>query len=73
MLALEILKKGIVPFYSASVTNVGSQMVASRAGYIPCWVDTFGNVFDEYYAYDIEAVVGNLKVKNNDCINCGIY
>lgn len=51
-LSLEILKKNIVPFYSASVTNIGSQMVASRAGYIPCWVDTFGNVFDEYYAYD---------------------
>lgn len=51
-LTLEILKKGIVPFYSASVTNIGSQMVASRAGYVPCWIDTFGNVFDEYYAYD---------------------
>jgi len=69
-LTLEILKKGIVPFYSASVTNVGSQMVASRVGYIPCWVDTFGNIFDEYYAYDIEAVIGNLKEIHNDCINC---
>lgn len=60
-LTLEILKKGSVPFYSASVTNVGSQMVASRAGYIPCWVDTFGNIFDEYYAYDIENIVSRLK------------
>lgn len=56
-LTLEILKRGIVPFYSASVTNVASQMVASRAGYIPCWVDTFGNVFDSNYAYDYEEVV----------------
>ena len=60
-LTLEILKKEIVPFYSASVTNIGSQMVASRAGYIPCWVDTFGNIFDKYYAYDIENVIGKLK------------
>lgn len=51
-LTLEILKKGIVPFYSASVTNIGSQMVASRAGYVPCWVDTFGNVFDDNYVYE---------------------
>ena len=51
-LTLEILKKGIVPFYSASVTNIASQMVASRAGYVPCWVDTFGNVFDDNYVYE---------------------
>lgn len=56
-LTLEILKRDIVPFYSASVTNIASQMVASRAGYIPCWVDTFGNVFDSNYAYDYEEVV----------------
>lgn len=60
-LTLEVLKKGIVPFYSASVTNIGSQMVANRAGYIPCWVDTFGNIFDEYYAYDIAKVIAKLK------------
>ena len=58
-LTLEILKKNIVPFYSASVINIGSQMVASRAGYVPCWIDTFGNVFDEYYAYDYKKVSAN--------------
>lgn len=56
-LSVEILKKDIVPFYSASVTNIGSQMVANRAGYIPCWVDTFGNVFDQYYSYDINSIM----------------
>lgn len=55
-LTLEILKRGILPFYSASVTNLGSQMVAARAGYIPCWVDTFGSVFDENYAYDYDDI-----------------
>lgn len=53
-LTLEILKKDILPFYSASVTNTGSQMVAARAGYIPCWIDTFGNIYDKYYAYNCE-------------------
>lgn len=50
-LTLEILKRGIVPFYSASVTNIASQMVATRSGYIPCWVDTYGTVFDSGFGY----------------------
>lgn len=51
-----ILKKGVIPFYSASVTNIGSQRVAGRAGYVPSWVDTFGNVYDENYAYKTSIV-----------------
>lgn len=47
----ELLAKNIVPFYSASVTNIGSQMVANRCGYIPCWVDTFGTVLDGSSVY----------------------
>lgn len=47
----KLLKQDIIPFYSASVTNIGSQMVANRCDYIPVWVDTFGTVFDECYAY----------------------
>ena len=31
----ELLERDVVPFYSASVTNIGSQMVAARCGYIP--------------------------------------
>ena len=42
----ELLKRDVVPFYSASVTNIGSQMVAARCGYIPAWVDTHGTVLD---------------------------
>lgn len=37
----EILKQDKVPFYSASVTNIASQAVASRSGYMPLWTDTF--------------------------------
>lgn len=51
-LTSELLKKRIVPFYSASVTNIGSQMVAARSGYVPFWVDTFGTILDGSSAYD---------------------
>lgn len=42
----ELLERDVVPFYSASVTNIGSQMVAARCGYIPAWVDAYGTVLD---------------------------
>ena len=41
-LTVEILKQGKIPFYSASVTNIGSQAVAIRSGYKPLWTDSFG-------------------------------
>ncbi len=47
----ELLVRNIVPFYSASVTNLGSQMVASRCHYVPVWVDTFGTTLDGSSAY----------------------
>ena len=56
-LTFEILSKGAVPFYSASITNIGSQMVAARAGYIPCWVDSWGNIFDCFYPYNLETYI----------------
>ncbi len=51
-LTRELLERNIIPFYSASVTNIGSQMVASRCGYIPYWVDTFGTVLDGSSVYN---------------------
>ena len=60
-LTAAILKKGIVPFYSASVTNLGSQGVASRSGYSPCWVSTYRTVLDGSSSYD--ALLGELKEK----------
>ncbi len=56
----ELLARDIVPFYSASVTNLGSQMVAHRCGYRPMWVDTFGTVLDGSFAY--EELVKNLQL-----------
>lgn len=51
-LTIDIIKQGIVPFYSASVTNLASQMVANRSGYIPYWIDTYGNTLDGSSPYD---------------------
>lgn len=51
-LTRELLAQNIVPFYSASITNIGSQMVAGRCGYIPFWVDTYGTLLDGSSAYD---------------------
>ncbi|MGN0478994.1 MAG: GNAT family N-acetyltransferase [Hominenteromicrobium sp.] len=55
----KILEKGIVPFYSASVTNLGSQYVAARSGYIPCWVSTYRTILDGSSAYN--GLLGELK------------
>lgn len=51
-LTKELLMRNIIPFYSASTTNIGSQMVAARCGYIPCWVDTFGTILDGSSVYN---------------------
>lgn len=59
-LTAELLVRKIAPFYSASVTNIGSQMVASRCGYIPLWVDTFGTTLDGSSAYD--EIIGSLRL-----------
>lgn len=60
-LTKELLARNIVPFYSASVTNIGSQMVASRCGYIPFWIDTFGTIFDGASAYN-DIIGGSIKI-----------
>ena len=51
-LTKELLERNIIPFYSASITNIGSQMVASRCDYIPLWVDTFGTILDGSSVYN---------------------
>ena len=48
---MKILEKGIVPIWCASSTNIGSQAVASRSNFIPLWVESFGDVYDENYVY----------------------
>ncbi len=55
----ELMERDIVPFYSASVTNIGSQRTAHRSGYIPVWVDTFGTILDGSSVYD--DIVGKIS------------
>lgn len=50
-LARELMERERVPFYSASVTNIGSQSVAHRAGLRPLWVDTYSNTLIDDYIY----------------------
>lgn len=60
-LTKELLLQNIIPFYSDSVTNIASQMVASRCGYIPYWIDTFGTILDGSSIYNdvIEDITSN--------------
>ncbi len=50
-LTLKILEKGKVPIWSASVSNIGSQAVAINSDYIPLWMETFGDIFEENYVF----------------------
>ena len=50
-LTMKILEKGIVPIWCASSTNIGSQAVANRSCYIPLWVESFGDIYDDNYVY----------------------
>lgn len=51
-LADAILQKGVIPYYCASTTNIGSQAVAHRSGFIPCFVSTYGNILDGSSVYN---------------------
>lgn len=50
-LTRELLARERVPFYSASVTNIGSQSAAHRSGLRPYWMDTYSNVLLDDYVY----------------------
>lgn len=50
-LTMTILEQGVIPFYCASVTNIGSQAVAHRSGFIPAWVSSYRTILDGSSAY----------------------
>ena len=41
-LTVELLERDMIPFYSASVTNLASQAVVITSGYMPFWTDSYG-------------------------------
>lgn len=59
-LTLKILEKGVVPIWSASVSNIGSQAVATNSDYIPLWMETFGDIFEENYPF--KDITKNIKI-----------
>ena len=47
-LTLEIMKRGYVPYYGTSHSNIPSQRVAHRAGYYPAWICSYKGNFEGY-------------------------
>ena len=41
-----ILERGVVPYYGTASSNIPSQAVAYRSGFIPAWMCTYKNIFD---------------------------
>ncbi len=58
-LALMIMERGIVPYYGTASSNIPSQLVAYRSGFIPAWMCSYGNIFDGKAPYenDIEIII----------------
>ena len=48
LLTLEILKRGLVPYYGTASSNIASQRTAHRAGYYPAWVCVYKGKFDGF-------------------------
>lgn len=48
MLAIEVLNRGFIPYYATDSTNVLSQRVAIKSGFIPTWVHTYKTRFDGF-------------------------
>ena len=53
-LALDIMEKGVVPYYGTASSNIASQVVAHRAGLMPAWMCSYHNTLDgsSPYAHD---------------------
>jgi predicted GNAT family acetyltransferase len=60
-IAFLIMEKGIVPYYCAASSNIGSQATAFKSGFIPVWMSTYQNAFDGSSSFkellDIEKII----------------
>lgn len=50
-LTKNVLAQGIVPIWCSASTNISSQITAYKSGFTPLWVESFGNIYDDNYAY----------------------
>ncbi|HML48094.1 MAG TPA: GNAT family N-acetyltransferase [Clostridia bacterium] len=46
-LTREVLERGKIPYYGTASSNIASQRVAHRAGYLPAWVCAYRGRFDD--------------------------
>lgn len=51
-LAIIIMERGIVPYYGTASSNIASQSVAYRSGFIPTWMCSYKNTFDGTSPYE---------------------
>lgn len=56
-LAVMIMELGIVPYYGTASSNIPSQSVAYRSGFIPSWMCSYKNIFDGKSPYE-----NNIKI-----------
>ncbi|WP_240837720.1 GNAT family N-acetyltransferase [Acidaminobacter sp. JC074] len=53
-LAIKIIEEGRVPYYGTASSNIASQAVAFKSGFIPTWMCSYKNVFDGTTPYEGE-------------------
>lgn len=51
-IAIMIMEKGIVPYYGTASSNIASQSVAYKSGFIPTWMCSYKNTFDGTAPYE---------------------
>ncbi len=59
-LTMKILEKNIVPIWCASASNIGSQAVAVNSDYIPLWMESFGDIFEDSYPF--KEIIESVKI-----------
>lgn len=53
-LAIMIMEQEIVPYYGTASSNIASQSVAYRSGFIPTWMCSYKNTFDGSAPYECD-------------------
>ena len=61
-LAIMIMERGILPYYGAASSNIASQSVAYRSGFMPTWMCSYKNIFDGRapYSNDIKIIFSTI-------------